>query len=183
MCSYRRPWHSQLMHLRTERLLLRDFEMTDLPAFSRLVGDDRTMATWGGVWDAERSETELREHLEHLERHGFAPVAVTLRGELIGDIGLQYLEGGPDVELLYRLRAEAWGRGYAYEACLAVLRHAFTTLALGEVVAVIADDNERSLRLSARLGFEPGAAGTYYGHALRLHRVASADFLTASTYW
>ena len=48
------------MHLRTERLLLRDFEMTDLPAFSRLVGDDRTMATWGGVWDAERSETELR---------------------------------------------------------------------------------------------------------------------------
>jgi [ribosomal protein S5]-alanine N-acetyltransferase len=158
--------------IRTRRLLLRGFQNTDLAAFSAVLSDPITMSVWGGPYGDERAERELAGYLEHAARHGFAPFAVMFRGQLIGDIGLQHLEGGPDVELLYRLLPSAWGRGLATEAGDAALMHAFSTLERSEVVAVIAESNGRSLRLADRLGFTRGAIGTYYGQSLVRHRVS-----------
>ncbi len=95
-----------------------------------------------------------------------------LDGELIGDMGLQHLEGGEDVELVYRLLPGAWGRGLATESGDAALDYAFSVHGLREVVAVIAEDNGSSQRLAARLGFVRGRPGIYYGHQLVRYRVS-----------
>jgi ribosomal-protein-alanine N-acetyltransferase len=158
--------------IRTRRLLLRTFEKTDLAAFSAVLSDPTTMAVWGGPYGDERAESELAGYLEHVERHGFAPFAVMFNGQLIGDIGLQHLEGGPEVELCYRMLPSAWGRGLATEAGDAALAYAFSTLGRSEVLAVIAESNGRSLRLAERLGFVRGATGTYYGQTLLRHHVS-----------
>jgi [ribosomal protein S5]-alanine N-acetyltransferase len=158
--------------IQTRRLFLRSFEATDLAAFSAVLGDPTAMAAWGGPYGDARAERELAGYLEHAERHGFAPFAVLFDGQLIGDIGLQLLEGGPDVELLYRLVPSACGVGPATEAGDAALAHGFSVLGLSEILAVIAESNGRSVRLAERLGFVPGATGTYYGQSLVRHHVS-----------
>lgn len=140
------------MVLRTERLSLRDFEEDDLAAFAKLVSDPCTGKRMGSLpW---------RIH----------------EGSLIGDAGLQYLEGGPEVELLYRLSREFWGRALAFEATRAVLSFAFSVPLVDEVAAVIADDNPRSQRLAHRLGFRRGTLGMYYGQSLRKYLLTAREF-------
>jgi RimJ/RimL family protein N-acetyltransferase len=55
-------------------------------------------------------------YLGHARRHCFAPFAVMLDGSLIGDLGLQHLQDGPEVEFLFRIVPRAWGRGLVTEA-------------------------------------------------------------------
>ena len=62
---------------------------------------------------------------------------------------------GPEVEIGWRLNRAAWGKGYAAEAAVPILRHAFRTLALDEIVAEIDAENLRSTRLAAKIGMQP----------------------------
>ena len=58
-----------------------------------------------------------------------------------------------EAELGYMFLPEAWGRGYAAEACVAVLDW-FAGAIRGEPVVLCTQAaNARSLRLAARLGF------------------------------
>ena len=61
---------------------------------------------------------------------------------------------GPEIEIGWRLRREAWGSGVATEAAQPVLRHAFLTLKLPEVIAEIDPDNVASLRVAEKLGMK-----------------------------
>ena len=58
----------------------------------------------------------------------------------------------PAVEVGWRFARGAWGRGYATEAGAAALEHAFTDLALAEVIATILPGNLRSVRVAEKLG-------------------------------
>ena len=80
------------------------------------------------------------------------------------------LPGYRDVELGYRFRSGAWGRGYAFEASRALVPFAFGELALPHLVAVIHPGNERSLHLIARLGFTDAGWREAYGKHLASSR-------------
>jgi len=92
-------------------------------------------------------------------RTGMALWTVEARtsGEILGDCGVIPLEGrGPEIELGYRLRRSAWGRGLATEAARAALEHAHAPreaggLGLQRVVAVVDPDNEGSRRVLDKL--------------------------------
>lgn len=160
----------RLAMVRTARLLLRPFREDDLEAFTAILQNPGAMRAWGGPYSRQRACEELQHYLDHYRRHGFAPFAVVCDGALIGDIGLQRLEGGPHVELLYRLTSTAWRQGLGTEACDASLHYGFDALKLPEIVAVIGEANVTSQRLAAKLGFVPGELGPYYGQPLVLHR-------------
>ena len=159
----------------TDRLVLRPFEPSDLPAYATVLQDERTMALRGGPYDLATAQLALGDHLEHRAAHGYAPFAVLLDGALVGDAGLQLLEEGPDVELRYRLASSVWRRGIATEAAGASLDHGFETLGLDEIVAVIAPDNVASLRTAACLGFVRGELGEWWGHKLIRHTLSRAQ--------
>jgi RimJ/RimL family protein N-acetyltransferase len=59
---------------------------------------------------------------------------------------------GPEVEIGWRFRAAARGRGYATEAAQAVLAHGLGTLALPRVVADIRRENVASHRVAEKIG-------------------------------
>ena len=61
---------------------------------------------------------------------------------------------GPEIEIGWRLRREAWGCGFATEATAPVLHHAFATQQLPEVVAEIHPDNVGSLRVAEKIGLK-----------------------------
>ncbi len=57
-------------------------------------------------------------------------------------------------ELGYRLRADAWGRGFATEGSRALLAHAFNTVGLERVWAETMAVNAGSRRVMSKLGLE-----------------------------
>jgi RimJ/RimL family protein N-acetyltransferase len=141
----------------TERLQLRRFTGADVgpllvafgdPEVMRFVGAERKPLTGAGV------KALVRAAGGHWSRHGFGLLAIVepTTGRVVGEAGLQLLEGGPDVELGYTLSRSAWGRGYATEASRAVLRWAFAGLGLERVVAVADPANTTSLRVLDKLG-------------------------------
>jgi len=73
-------------------------------------------------------------------------------GQVIGAVGLNAL--APRVELAFHLLPDHWGRGYATEACAAVIEWCVGYWPSCAIEAFVDDDNLASIRLAKRLGFE-----------------------------
>lgn len=74
-------------------------------------------------------------------------------GRFLGWILLTPLDAvGPDIEIGWLLRRDAWGAGFATEAARAILDHAFGALGLAEVIADIHPENARSVRVAENIG-------------------------------
>lgn len=97
-------------------------------------------------------------------------------GELLGFTGLHRVtfSGGLEgqVEILWRLRHDAWGQGYATEAARACIAHA-AKLGIPELVAFTFVGNGRSRRVMQKLGMtcvgEFDHPALPEGHPLRRH--------------
>jgi len=68
-----------------------------------------------------------------------------------------------EIEIGWRLRPDAWGQGIATEAASALLTHAFGTLGLARVSAVIHADNIASQRVAAKIGMRLSHSSTQDG--------------------
>jgi RimJ/RimL family protein N-acetyltransferase len=145
--------------LKTERLLLRAFNKDDLDPFAEMVGDLDVMqrATYDGIPMTESQAWNwLCLMLGHWHMRGYGIWGVEERssGELVGRIGLQFLDWFEDVELVWMLAKSAWGKGYASEGARAAIKFGLETLDLPRIAAVIHCENQASIRLAERLGME-----------------------------
>ncbi|WP_037577717.1 GNAT family N-acetyltransferase [Phaeacidiphilus oryzae] len=154
--------------LRTERLVLREPESRDRAAFVELLTSAEVNAYVGGP--RPRAECERTLPATPGRRPGL--FVVELDGAMIGTVELD--RRAPDTrsevrpeageaELGYLFLPEAWGRGYAAEACAAVLGW-YAEVAPGEPVVLCTQTaNARSMRLAARLGFIEAHRYTAWG--------------------
>jgi RimJ/RimL family protein N-acetyltransferase len=170
-----------MMTLKTERLILREWNATDREPFARMNADARVMEYLGERMSRERSD-EVADRIEaHFRAHGFGLCAAELAegGEFIGFIGLAVptFEAAftPCVEIGWRLAAEYWGAGLATEGGREIVRYAFEELGLPELVSLTAIRNERSRRVMTKLGMTHDAAENFdhprvpVGDPLRRH--------------
>src|ERR1700744_4383227 len=75
------------------------------------------------------------------------------QGEFLGGVPLIPADGvRPEIEIGWRMRQIAWRQGFATEAAAPLLRHAFATLKLPEVIAEIDPGNHASQRVAEKLG-------------------------------
>jgi|KBSSwiStaDraftv2_1062776.scaffolds.fasta_scaffold143049_2 RimJ/RimL family protein N-acetyltransferase len=143
----------------TERLILRTWELADRSEYARHVNTPEVGRHVGGV----QSEEELSAAFERLEGyhrdtgHTFWAVERKGDGVLLGFCGLKLanVPGTPvhgEVEIGWRLRADAWGQGYAKEAAQASLDWAWANLDCDRVVSFTIPANEASWGLMERLG-------------------------------
>ena len=150
--------------LTTDRLLLRPYTLDDLDAAVAVLEGHPDVWRYdpGHARTREQRADELRFRIAELKRKGVGCLAVVLRSEdrFIGYCGLQlYLWerqpfSSPEVELFYKLGRDYWGQGYATEAARALVNHAFQALRLPRLVSWALAENERSVALLRRLGFE-----------------------------
>jgi ribosomal-protein-alanine N-acetyltransferase len=156
--------------LHTERLILRPFADDDTERILEVFGDPEVMRYVGrGVpLDRDRLVASQARVLEHWRTHGFGPLALVERasGTVIGEGGLQLLEGGPDVEVTYTLARAFWGLGYATEAAVAVLEWGFGKLGLTRIVGVAYPDNTASQRVLQKIGMRRLGLRRCYGAEL-----------------
>ena len=145
--------------IRTERLVLRESEARDRAASLELFASPEVGAYVGGA----RPREELERAVPEVPGRRPGLFVVELDGAMIGTIELnqrdaeQRSPARPDVgetaELGYLFLPEAWGHGYAAEACAAALDW-FADARPGEsVVLATQTANDRSMRLAAKLGF------------------------------
>jgi RimJ/RimL family protein N-acetyltransferase len=142
---------------KSERLTLRHFDLSDLAALMRVFGDAEVMRFGNGPQSADWVRGWLRRALESYDRRGYGPWAVIEQssGELIGYCGLFYfpdINGRPEIEIGYRLARASWGRGYATEAVIAARDHAFATLGITRLIALIDPANVASIRVVEKAG-------------------------------
>nr|MDT0515972.1 GNAT family N-acetyltransferase [Streptomyces sp. DSM 41633] len=144
--------------IRTERLVLRASEARDRAAFIELFSSPEVGTYVGGP--RPRAELERAVPAVPGRRPGF--FVIDLDGAMIGMITLDRRaaerpghvrpEGG-ETELGYMFLPEAWGRGYAAEACTAALDWFAAALPGDPVVLCTQNANDRALRLAVKLGF------------------------------
>jgi RimJ/RimL family protein N-acetyltransferase len=119
--------------LETERLVLRRFTDDDVDLLVELDSDPAVMQFITGGVATPRSEVEeqvLPAFLRHYARWpdwGFFAADEGVSGRFIGWFHLRPGDEDPDdeVELGYRLRKDAWGKGYATEGARALIDYAF----------------------------------------------------------
>ncbi len=146
-----------MLELRTPRLLLRPFRPEDEDALFGLWNDPDVRRY---LWDDQAVSREVvREQIALSERdfreRGFGELVLSLAerpGEVIGFCGLRRIDEGADVEILYGLAREHWGRGLAMEAARAVLHFGFEQVGLEDIFAGADLDNAASIRVMERLG-------------------------------
>lgn len=142
----------------TERLVLRESEARDRAAFIELFASPEVNAYLGGP----RARDELERAVPEVPGRRFGLFVVELDGAMIGTVELNHRDAQrrsrvrPDAgeaELGYLFLPETWGRGYAAEACAAVLGWFADALPGEPVVLCTQTANDRSMRLAAKLGF------------------------------
>ena len=142
----------------TDRLILRDWREEDWPFFWEGTNTPRVMRWLGGVCDGAKRDAAQQRLLSYDREHGHTFWCVERRGDgaILGFCGLKRSNqaGGPlgMMEVGWRLREDAWGRGYAKEAATASLDLAFDRFDAEEVIAMTVQRNTASWGLMQRLG-------------------------------
>jgi len=144
--------------IRTDRLVLRESEARDRTALIDLFSSPEVGTYLGGPQPREDLERTVPDTPGR--RPGF--FVVDLGGAMIGMITLDRRDaerrghvrpGGGEAELGYMFLPQAWGFGYAAEACAAALGWFAGALPGEPVVLCTQTANDRAMRLAAKLGF------------------------------
>ena len=146
--------------LETERLVLRRFTEHDVDALVELDSDPAVMRYINGGRPTPRCEIEtdvLPTFLAYYERfagYGFWAAVEKSTGRFVGWFHFRPAKAAqPDeVELGYRLRRSAWGKGYATEGSRALIRKGFEELGVQRVVASTMVVNVASRRVMEKAG-------------------------------
>ena len=144
----------------TGRLILRDWREEDWKPFWQATNTPAVMAWLGGVCDDAKRLAAQQRLLDYQEVHGHTFWCIERKedGVILGFCGLKRCNqaGGPigEMEVGWRLREDAWGRGYAKEAALASLGIAFEKHGAEQVIALTVRPNAPSWGLMKRLGME-----------------------------
>jgi [ribosomal protein S5]-alanine N-acetyltransferase len=147
--------------MRSARILLRPWTLEDVdslyalwtaPEVRRYLWDD-TVITLDVV------EQTVESHLLTASEYGVGywalhipPPESAAGAPIAGFCGFRLMDNGPDIELMYGLRSDYWGKGLATEACLAAVEYLWCATGYQKVYARTDPSNNGSVRVMQRLG-------------------------------
>ena len=140
----------------TERLSLRRFTPEDLELLCRLYADEEVARYVGGVKDRAKIQEMLDQRiLAYYDLNPGLGVWATLErasGHCVGMHLLNHIQGESFIQVGYVLFREQWGRGYATEMSVALLRYGFEQLRLPQIVGITNLPNVVSQRVLLKAG-------------------------------
>ena len=145
--------------LDSTRLRLRNWQLEDLPRWIAMNSDPVTLKYFPRTYTKEESEISFERIRNYLELHEFGLWAAEEKEskKFIGFIGLseQSLEGisfTPCIEIGWRLDKAFWGRGYATEGALEVLKFGLENLKIDQIFSYTARINNPSINVMKKIG-------------------------------
>lgn len=144
--------------METERLIISEFDESDSlfilellnsPGWKQFIGDRK-------INSLEASANYIQKSLINAyKKFGYGFWKLSFKGaETIGMCGLikrDYLEFA---DIGYALMPNHFGMGYAFEASKAVKDYAQENLGMEKLMAITDEENQRSIQLLKKLGFE-----------------------------
>jgi [ribosomal protein S5]-alanine N-acetyltransferase len=180
----------QPVWLETERLVLRDAQLSDADALIRYTTDPEVCRYM--IWGPNTPE-QTRDHLERrvaalqaeTERRAFELLIVEkATGEVIGGAGLRVKDSDDlDGSLGYVLARPSWGQGIMPEACAKLLEVGFGWFGLHRVWASTDAENLASQRVLEKLGMRREAHFVQDQLIKGRYRDTRVYALTESEYW
>lgn len=142
--------------LETPRLRLRRTRHTDIPSRIALWTDPEVTRHMGGPREESILTRAFTEAVERpfAEPYDLWPVEEKITREVIGDCGLlqKDIEGANEIELVYVIAQNRWGRGYATEMAEALKLYALKTLGHKRLVALVDPENTSSEQVAKKIG-------------------------------
>ncbi|MDG5471384.1 GNAT family N-acetyltransferase [Jeotgalibacillus sp. ET6] len=160
--------------IHTDRLYLREITIEDTAAIYNIVKEHEV-----GKWLAaskglsyEETEDYVKKLVEHWNQHQFGVWVVVnqLSEEIIGHCGLRFIEDTQDIEIMYLLNKNHWGKGYASEAAQAAIDFSNHTLNVNQLVARVRVMNGKSIKTLTSLGFHFVEERNYNGRVLSFYK-------------
>jgi RimJ/RimL family protein N-acetyltransferase len=144
--------------LETERCGLRRFTPDDRDWLRELYADADVTRYLGGVKSAAQADELLKTRiLDYYDEHPGLGIWMTeerTTGTRLGFHLLNHIQGESIIQVGYSLTKPAWGRGFATEGAVAVLRHGFVTLGLPRIAGMASLGNVASQRVLEKIGLE-----------------------------
>ncbi|WP_203296601.1 GNAT family N-acetyltransferase [Luteirhabdus pelagi] len=146
--------------IQTERLGLRNWHSSDLEAFVKMGQDTEVMKHFPSLLSPSETEQLMNRFSTHFYEKGYTYFAVDelSTGKFIGFTGLMYQtfesDFTPSVDIGWRFKREAWGKGYATEAAKACLEFGFNKCKLAEIYSHTPVQNKPSEKVMQRIGME-----------------------------
>lgn len=170
------PMVSDMGEITTDRLILREPRMENAEPLMSVFGDPEAMryVNHGKTRGIDEVRASIQKRIDCLAANGFTlwTVVIADTNEVIGDCGVIPIDWTePEFELGYRFRPSAWGKGYATEAGIAAMDHAWRVSTLDTIYAVTDLENAASQRVLTKIGFtDDGVTDKYYDDTLRFYR-------------
>jgi ribosomal-protein-alanine N-acetyltransferase len=142
--------------IRTERLILRPFALTDAPRVKALAGDQRIYETTLCIpnpYENGMAESWISTHQRcFYEGHGVVFAICLSNGLLIGAASLSRAGRFNRAELGYWIGHGYWNRGYCTEAAIAIVEYGFETLGFHKISGRHFVGNRSSGRVLEKVG-------------------------------
>ena len=147
------PW----VVLTTDRLIARETTLEDIDEFYKLYSDPEMTRYMEGLF--EDPEDEKRYQKDYIKKvyglMGFGVWTLVRKsdGRIIGRAGYSVRSGFDEVELGFLVGRDYQRKGYASEACRAILDYGRDVLKFEKVQALVKAENAVSIHMCERLGF------------------------------
>lgn len=146
------------MEIQTARLIIKDLSLADAPRFSeyRNKPEVARYQSWKD-YSLKKAQKRIKYCLDHpfAGKIGNYQFGIYLRSSqyLIGDLFME-IDGKTAFTVGYTLDSDYWSKGYASEALTALLNYMHEAYHFKMCMAHVYEDNERSVRLLEKHGFE-----------------------------
>lgn len=151
------------IHIETERLILRELNFNDIDDMFEMDSDPEVHKYL--PQSLNQNKDDAKEVIifirKQYENNGIGRWAVVdkFTNECLGWCGLKYYREPINnhvniYEHGYRFKQKHWGKGYATESSIAVLNWGFKNLKIDSVYAITHPENENSMHVLKKLGFE-----------------------------
>ncbi len=149
---HRIPWTI----LETERLMVRELELSDLDALFELYSYEGMTDYMEGLYPYEEEIAYQKAYVENMYRfygYGMWLVFEKETGKLVGRAGVEHREAlDGQLELGYAIATPHWNKGYATEVCSAIIDYAREELGFDYICSLIEPENKVSCHLAEKLG-------------------------------
>ena len=144
----------------SQRLGFRNWSIHDLDNFFKLNSDELVMEHFPSTLTKQEVREFIVKLKDHFSENGFTYYATEIleSKKLIGMIGLasqKYQTAfTPAIDIGWRLKRSAWGKGYATEGAQRCLEYGFDVLAIERVISVCTIKNFKSENVMKKLGMK-----------------------------
>lgn len=143
---------------KSDRLGFRNWSNRDIAEFAELNADEAVMEHFPATLSKKEAEQLVARLRSHFTTNGFTYYATEILATkaFIGMIGLAYqtyeTAYTPAIDIGWRLKRSAWGKGYATEGAKRCLEYGFNELGIHQVIAVCPINNQKSERVMQKIG-------------------------------